>query len=46
MTRVLEFIAALIIVAVVGVVAAFIMPGSGHVERSLTVGKEIGRAHV
>jgi hypothetical protein len=45
MTRVLEFIAALIIVAVVGVVAAFIMPGSGHVERSLTVGKDLRQVY-
>ena len=45
MTRVLEFIAALIIVAVVGFVAAFIMPGSGHVERSLTVGKDLRQVY-
>ena len=32
MMRVLEFIVALIIVAVVGVVVGVIMPGSGHVE--------------
>jgi hypothetical protein len=45
MTRVLEFIAALIIVVVVGVVVGFIMPGSGHVERSLTVGKDLRQVY-
>jgi len=41
MTRVLEFIVALIIVAVAGVVVGFVMPGSGHVERSLVIGKDM-----
>ncbi len=45
MTRVLEFIVALIIVAVVGVVVGFIMPGSGHVERSLVVGKDLRQVY-
>ncbi|RDS86753.1 polyketide cyclase [Dyella psychrodurans] len=45
MTRVLEFIVALIIVAVLGVAVGFIMPGSGHVERSLTVGKDLRQVY-
>lgn len=45
MTRVLEFIAALIIVVVVGVVVGVIMPGSGHIERSLVVGKDLRQVY-
>ena len=45
MMRVLEFIVALIIVAVVGVVVGVIMPGSGHVERSLVVGKDMRQVY-
>ncbi|RDS81206.1 polyketide cyclase [Dyella monticola] len=45
MTRVLEFIVALIIVAVVGVVVGIIMPGSGHVERSLIVSKDLRQVY-
>ncbi|GAB2569352.1 polyketide cyclase [Dyella jejuensis] len=45
MTRVLEFIVALIIVAVVGVVVGIIMPGSGHVERSLVVSKDLRQVY-
>lgn len=45
MTRVLEFIVALIIVVVVGVVVGVIMPGSGHVERSITVSKDIRQVY-
>jgi hypothetical protein len=45
MTRVLEFIAALIIVAVCGVVVGFIMPATGHVERTLTVGKDLRQVY-
>lgn len=41
MMRVLEFIVALVIVAVLGVVAAVVMPSSGHVERSITVSKDL-----
>lgn len=41
MMRVLEFLVALVIVAVIGVLAAVVMPGSGHVERSLAVGKDM-----
>lgn len=45
MMRVLEFIVALIIVAVVGVVVGFVMPGSGHVERSLVIGKDMRQVY-
>lgn len=45
MTRVLEFIVALIIVAVVGVVVGVIMPGSGHIERSLVVSKDLRQVY-
>ncbi|GLQ97191.1 polyketide cyclase [Dyella mobilis] len=45
MTRVLEFIVALIIVAVVGVVVGITMPGSGHVERSLVVSKDLRQVY-
>jgi hypothetical protein len=45
MTRVLEFIVALIIVAVAGVVVGVIMPGSGHVERSLVVSKDLRQVY-
>ena len=45
MTRVLEFIVALLIVAVFGVVVGVIMPGSGHVERSLVVNKDLRQVY-
>ncbi len=45
MMRVLEFLAALVIVAVIGVAAAMVMPGSGHVERSLVVGKDLRQVY-
>ncbi|WP_233843255.1 polyketide cyclase [Dyella sp. 2HG41-7] len=45
MTRVLEFIVAFIIVIVVGVVVGIIMPGSGHVERSLVVSKDLRQVY-
>jgi len=45
MMRVLEFIVALVIVVVVGVVVGVIMPGSGHVERSLVVGKDMRQVY-
>ncbi|WP_266169444.1 polyketide cyclase [Dyella subtropica] len=45
MMRVLEFIVALAIVAVLGVVVGVIMPGSGHVERSLVVGKDMRQVY-
>jgi hypothetical protein len=45
MMRVLEFIVALIIVAVAAVVVGFVMPGSGHVDRSLVVGKDMRQVY-
>ena len=45
MMRVLEFIVALIIVAVVAVVVGVVMPGSGHVERSLVIGKDMRQVY-
>ena len=45
MMRVLEFIVALIIVAVVGLVVGVVMPGSGHVERSLVIGKDMRQVY-
>ena len=45
MMRVLEFIVALIIVIVVAVVVGVVMPGSGHVERSLVVGKDMRQVY-
>lgn len=45
MMRVLEFLVALLIVAGVGVVAGVASPGSGHVDRSLTVGKDLRQVY-
>ncbi|RUL66400.1 polyketide cyclase [Dyella dinghuensis] len=45
MARVLEFIVALIIVVVFGVVVGVIMPGSGHVERSVVVSKDLRQVY-
>jgi hypothetical protein len=45
MARVLEFIVALIIVVVFGVVVGVIMPGSGHVERSMVVSKDLRQVY-
>ena len=45
MMRVFEFLVALVIVAVIGVVAAVVMPSSGHVERSLVVGKDMRQVY-
>ena len=45
MMRVLEFLAALVIVVVIGVVAAVVMPSSGHVERSLVIGKDMRQVY-
>ncbi len=41
MTRVLEFITALIIVALLALVVGILMPSSGHVDRSSMVSKDI-----
>jgi hypothetical protein len=45
MMRVLEFLVALVIVVAIGVLAAVVMPGSGHVERSLVVGKDMRQVY-
>ncbi len=45
MMRVLEFLVALLIVAGIGVVAGLASPGSGHVDRSLTVGKDLRQVY-
>jgi hypothetical protein len=45
MARVLEFIVALIIVVVFGVVVGVVMPGSGHVERSVVVSKDLRQVY-
>ncbi len=45
MMRVLEFLVALLIVAGLGVVAGVVSPGSGHVERSQTVGKDLRQVY-
>jgi hypothetical protein len=45
MMRVLEFIVALIIVAVAAVVVGVVMPGSGHVERSVVIGKDMRQVY-
>lgn len=43
--RVLEFLMALVIVAAIGVLAAVVMPGSGHIERSVVVGKDMRQVY-
>ncbi|MEO5830098.1 MAG: polyketide cyclase [Rhodanobacter sp.] len=45
MMRVFEFLVALVIVVVVGVLAAVVMPGSGHVERQLVIGKDMRQVY-
>ena len=45
MMRVLEFLVALVIVAVLGVLAAVVMPSSGHVERQLVLGKDMRQVY-
>jgi hypothetical protein len=45
MMRVLQFLVALRIVAGIGVVAGVARPGSGHVDRSLTVGKDLPQVY-
>ncbi|MEO9078172.1 MAG: polyketide cyclase [Rhodanobacter sp.] len=45
MMRVFEFLVALVIVAALGVLAAVIMPGSGHVDRELSVGKDLRQVY-
>jgi len=43
--RVLEFLAACAIVVGLGILAAVVMPGSGHIERSLAVGKDMRQVY-
>ncbi|WP_343230014.1 polyketide cyclase [Rhodanobacter sp. DHG33] len=43
--RVLEFLAACAIVVGIGVLAAVVMPGSGHIERSMVVGKDMRQVY-
>ena len=45
MMRVFEFLVALVIVVVIGVLAAVVMPGSGHVERQLVMGKDLRQVY-
>jgi hypothetical protein len=45
MMRVLEFLVALVIVVMLGVLAAVVMPSSGHLERSLVVGKDMRQVY-
>jgi hypothetical protein len=45
MMRVLEFIVALIIVIVAAVVVGVVMPSSGHIERSSTIGKDMRQVY-
>ncbi|HEV7122634.1 MAG TPA: polyketide cyclase [Rhodanobacter sp.] len=45
MMRVFEFLVALVIVALLGVLAAVVMPSSGHVERELVVGKDMRQVY-
>lgn len=45
MTRLLEFIVALVIVAVLGVVAGVAMPSTGHVEREMLISKDLRQVY-
>jgi len=45
MMRVFEFLVALVIVVAIGVLAAVVMPGSGHVERQLVIGKDMRQVY-
>ena len=45
MMRFLEFIVALIIVALAALVGGLVSPSSGHVERSVTVGKDLRQVY-
>jgi hypothetical protein len=45
MMRVFEFLVALVIVVAIGVLAAVAMPGSGHVERQLVIGKDMRQVY-
>lgn len=45
MMRALEFLVALVIVAALGILAAVVMPSSGHVDRSLVIGKDMRQVY-
>jgi len=45
MMRALEFLVALVIVAVLGLVAAVVMPSGGHVERAQVIGKDMRQVY-
>ncbi|WP_036140088.1 polyketide cyclase [Luteibacter sp. 9135] len=45
MTRLLEFIVALVIVAILGVVAGVAMPSTGHVEREMLISKDLRQVY-
>jgi len=45
MTRLLEFIVALVIVAVLGVVVGITMPSTGHVEREMLISKDLRQVY-
>lgn len=45
MTRLLEFIVAILIVAVLGVVAGVAMPSTGHVEREMLISKDLRQVY-
>lgn len=45
MTRLLEFIVAILIVAVLGVVVGVAMPSTGHVEREMLISKDLRQVY-
>jgi hypothetical protein len=45
MTRLLEFIVAIVIVAVLGVVVGVAMPSTGHVEREVLISKDLRQVY-
>lgn len=45
MTRLLEFIVAIVIVAVLGVVVGVAMPSTGHVERPMLISKDLRQVY-
>ncbi|QWT18602.1 hypothetical protein KPL74_12720 [Bacillus sp. NP157] len=45
MTRLLEFIVAIVIVAVLGVIAGVAMPSTGHVEREMLISKDLRQVY-
>jgi hypothetical protein len=45
MTRLFEFLVALVIVAVLGLVVGVVMPGQGHVERTMMISKDLRQVY-